>query len=169
MIRSLKCFAAWRLAGMALLLSTLPVPARAQHSHGYLFIAPGGVSGGGNTEATFQIGAGGEGVFGKGIGAGVEISALGPASSWAEDVLGVASFNGYYHFIHSGSRLDPYATGGYSLLFRSGHANLGNFGAGVNYWFIPRIGMKAEFRDHVWSPSDGTLHYWGVRFGLTFR
>ena len=158
-----------RFLWIAVCLAILPAAGRAQHSHGYLFVAPGGVSGGGNTQASLQLGAGGEWVFFKGIGAGGEIGALGPTSSFAEDVLGTLSTNGYYHFIHSGAKFDPYATGGYSLFFRSGHANLGNFGVGMNYWFIPKIGLKTEFRDHIWSPGDGTLHYWGVRFGVTFR
>lgn len=158
-----------RFLWIALSLSALPGAVWAQHSHGYLFVAPGGASGGGNTQATFHLGAGGEWLFGKGIGAGAELGALGPTSSFATDVLGVLSVNGYYHFLHSGARFDPFATGGYTLLFRSGHANLGNFGAGMNYWFIPRIGFKTEFRDHVWSQNFGTIHYWGIRFGLNFR
>jgi hypothetical protein len=152
-----------------LLLAFLPAVLPAQQSHGYLFIAPGGASGGGNTQATMHMGAGGEWIPGKGIGAGGEIGALGPTSGFAENVLGVVSLNGYYHFLHETRRVDPFVTGGYSLLFRSGHANTGNFGVGVNYWFVPKIGAKLEFRDHVWPVDGSHIHYWGVRFGLDFR
>ena len=58
-----------------------------------------------------------------------------------------------------------------TLLFREGHANLFNFGAGVNYWLSARWGLKFEFRDHVmredWSRT--TIHYWGVRIGVAIR
>ncbi|HYM12284.1 MAG TPA: hypothetical protein VEU62_16230 [Bryobacterales bacterium] len=151
-----------------LLLLALAGAAPAQHSHGYLFVAPGGVSTHGSTSGTIQIGAGGEAVFGRGIGAGAELSALGPTSRFS-DLIGVLSLNGYYHPARSASRLDPFVTAGYSLGFRSGHINLFNFGGGVNYWFHPKIGAKLEFRDHLHAPSGGTIHYWGVRVGLAFR
>lgn len=152
---------------LPLLLSALAIAARAQHSHGYLFVAPGGASSSGSTSGTIQIGAGGEAVFARGIGAGAELSALGPTSSFS-DLIGVLSLNGYYHPARSEGRLDPFVTAGYSLGFRSGHINLFNFGGGVNYWFHPKIGLKLEFRDHIHS-DGGTIHYWGVRVGLDFR
>jgi hypothetical protein len=79
--------------------------------------------------------------------------------------FGLASINGSYHF-NQRARLVPFVTGGYSLIFRSGTGNLGNFGGGVNWWVRPRMGLKVEFRDHVHSD---TLHLWGFRFGVTFR
>ena len=58
--------------------------------------------------------------------------------------------------------------GGYSLIFRSGHENLANFGGGFNYWFHSRLGARFEFRDQM--NTTGTIgHFWGVRFGLAFR
>lgn len=64
--------------------------------------------------------------------------------------------------------MDPFVTAGYTLFFRSGHANLWNFGGGLNYWFASRLGLKVELRDHIW-PENGATHYWGVRIGLNFR
>ena len=118
---------------------------------------------------TLQGGVGGEAVLGKGIGIGAELGALGTRQYFADSVVGVFSPNGYYHFVHAKSiKVDPYVTGGYTLIFRSGHANLFNFGAGLNYWFHSRLAWQAEFRDQV--HTDGSsVHYWGVRFGLAFR
>ncbi|MBI3666130.1 MAG: hypothetical protein HY236_07875 [Acidobacteria bacterium] len=155
-----------RMFLLFLLAAILPACAWAQHSHGYLFVAPGGISGGGNTSATVHLGAGGEGILGKGIGVGAELGVVGPAQSFS-DLVGVFSANGYYHFSRSG-KADPFLTGGYSLLFRTGTANLANFGVGMNYWIVRRLGLEVEFRDHI-STSGTTLHYWGIRVGPAFR
>ena len=149
-------------------LLVLPATAWAQHSHGYLFVAPGGISSAGHTSTSLHLGAGGEALLVKGIGIGAELGVVGPPKNFIDGVVGAASINGYYHFSRSGHKLDPFATAGYTLLFREGTANLFNFGGGANYWFIPRIGLKLEFRDHVYSPRSSE-HYWGVRIGLAFR
>jgi hypothetical protein len=84
-------------------------------------------------------------------------------------VVGVFSPNGCFYFVHGRDiKLDPFVTGGYTLSFRSGHANLFNFGGGLNYRFRTRRGGQLEFRDQV--HTDGSsVHYWGGRFGLAFR
>ena len=151
------------------LLMALCAAASAQNSNGYVFFAPGGVTSEGHTSMTLHMGAGGEGIIGKGIGVGAEIGALGPREQFSS-AIGVFSPNGYYHFRRQpGQKLDPFVTGGYTLLFRGGHANLFNVGGGVNYWFHERIGLRLELRDHVWRDSSGTAQYWGVRLGLTFK
>lgn len=143
----------------------LAAAAAAQSSNGYVFVAPGGVTCCGNTTTTLHLGGGGEGIIGKGFGAGVEIGALAPTRDYSS-AIGAFSANGYYHFIHAkDSKVDPFVTGGYTLFFRSGTANLGNFGGGLNYWFSRHAGARVEFRDHVYT-SD---HYWGFRFGVAFR
>lgn len=107
--------------------------------------------------------------MGAGIGLGAEIGALGDREFFADSVIGVLSPNAYLHFVRGRHpRMDPFVTGGYTLIFRSGHANLFNVGGGFNYWFSGALGARIEFRDHVYS-SGGTLHYWGVRLGLAFR
>lgn len=138
--------------------------AAAQNSNGYVYVSPGGVSCCGHTTTTLHLG-GGEGIIGKGFGVGAEIGALAPTEGLSS-AIGTFSANGYYHFIHAkDSKLDPFVTGGYTLLSRDGTANLGNFGGGVNYWFSRHVGARVEFRDHIYT----TDHYWGFRFGVAFR
>jgi hypothetical protein len=125
--------------GTLLLVMAIPAVAAAQHSHGYGFVAPGGASCCGHTSATLHVGGGGEGILGKGIGIGAEIGALGDTRSFEYSAIGVFSANGYYHFVHGTDiKLDPFFTGGYTLIFRSGYASLFNFGGGINYWFHRR-------------------------------
>lgn len=151
------------------LMAALALAAAAQHSNGYVFVAPGGATCCGHTASTLHFGFGGEGILGKGVGIGAELGGLGPTQNFTNNVLGVFSPNGYYHFIHGGTlKADPFVTGGYTLLFRNGHLNLFNFGGGMNYWFHRRLGARLEFRDHVYT-QGATLHYWGFRFGLSFR
>jgi hypothetical protein len=141
-----------------------------QPSNGYFFIAPGGFSCCGGTEGTVHVGGGGEYVFGKGIGAGAEAGALAAFQAFQASAIGIVSANGYYHFRHERDlRLDPFVTGGYSIGFRDDHINMGNYGGGVNFWFLSHLGFRAEFRDHVNTNIDETLHYWGFRFGLVFH
>lgn len=154
------------------LLLFSPAVALAQRSHGYIFAAPGAVSArflsARASTATVQVGGGFEGALGKGVGIGAELGALFPREN-VSDVVGIVSANGYYHFLHSHQKADPFFTAGYSLGFRGERANLFNFGGGVNYWFISHLGLKAELRDHVWKPDNATVHAWGFRFGLAFR
>jgi hypothetical protein len=151
------------LAGIA--LGTL----YAQPSNGYIFFAPGGVSCCGHTSMTLQFGAGGEAVLGAGVGIGAELSALGPREFFGDSVVGVFSPNGYYHFVHGKNiKADPFVTGGYTLFFRSGHVNLFNFGAGLNYWLRRSFGVRFEIRDQVHTTNGPSVHWWGARVGLVF-
>jgi hypothetical protein len=155
-------------AAIILFTAICPGLMLAQRSQGYWFIAPGGATANGNTRFTIHMGGGGEVGIWKGIAAGVEVGALGPREHFTDNVLGVASLNGYYHFRPSKTaRFDPFATAGYSLFFRSGTANLANVGAGVNYWFQDHLAFRLEFRDHI-DRGPLTTHYWGVRMGLSF-
>ncbi len=156
-----------RLSILAFAFFLVCPSASAQRSSGYFFLAPGGVSAGGSISATLHLGAGAEGILGKGFGIGAEIGALGLTQAWGDTVAGAFSPNGYFHFArYRKSPLDPFVTGGYTLLFRNGHANLFNFGGGVNYWFRSNLGLRLEFRDHVDSRSFGDVHWWGFRVGL---
>ena len=115
---------------------------QAQPSNGYVFVAPGGITCCGHTTMTLQCGVGGEGVLGKGIGVGAEVGAVGARQNFGDSVVGVFSPNGYYHFVHGKDiKTDPFVTGGYTLMFRSGHASLFNYGGGLNYWFRSRLGV----------------------------
>ncbi len=135
---------------------------------GYAFFAPGAVSHDGGRSA--QIGAGAEGLVFRGLGAGADIGYLYPQRDFGRG-FGLLSVNGSYHFgtRRPGSKVVPFVTAGYSLAFRNGHANLANFGGGLHYWFTDRVGLRAEFRDHVWGCSGCTTHFWGFRFGVAFR
>jgi hypothetical protein len=132
--------------------------------HGYAFFAPSGVSD--SSRAWGHVGAGFEGVFGNGAGVGAEIGYVTPLRRW-DSGLGLFSLNGAYHFKNS-SKVVPFVTGGYSGFFRSGYANGFNFGGGVNYWVKERVGLRFEFRDQVPGNTDAG-HFYGVRFGVTFR
>ncbi len=140
----------------------------AQRSMGYWFVAPGVRTLGGYNSFTIHMGGGGEFAIAKGISAGIEGGAVGLKSDYTHSVTGVASVNGYYHFFHAkDARFDPFVTGGYSLFFRSGTENFGNYGGGINYWFDRHLAVRVEVRDHV-NANPGRAHFWGVRMGLSF-
>lgn len=140
----------------------------AQHSNGYFFIAPGGVSTGGGTSTTLHLGAGAEGLPGKGFGIGAEIGALGLTQAWGDIVAGTFSPNGYFHFArYRRSKVDPFVTSGYTLLFRNGHTNLFNFGGGVNYCLRSNLGLRMVFRDHVQHRNFSNVNWWA--FGSAWR
>ena len=143
-------------------------PYSASAFEGYAFVAPGALTAAGFTNGTLHVGGGAEHVFSSRVGLGAEIGAVG---SWRNyhTAIGMFSVNGSYHFTDD-RKIDPFVTGGYSLAFRSGSANFGNFGGGLNYWFRRRLGLRVEVRDHVHiSSRTPNLHYWGVRFGVAFR
>jgi hypothetical protein len=154
-----------------IILLSLAAGASAQSGRGYAFIAPGGRSVSGNTQANYYVGGGGELLLPKGIGAGVEAQGVLPSHSFSNDVFGIFSLNGYYHPLQGrgNDKIDPFATLGYSLAFRTETANLWNYGAGMNYWFRDNVALLVEFRDHPWKAGQVRTHYWGFRFGLSFR
>ncbi|HBY61253.1 MAG TPA: hypothetical protein DEH78_15640 [Solibacterales bacterium] len=112
------------------------------------------------------MGGGGEWVSRWGLGAGAEVGYLGARSFGSG--FGTFSPSASYHFLKRG-KWDPFAAGGYTLGFRNGTINMFHFGGGTNYWFSNRVGLKLEFRDHVYSPGRAAVHFWGFRFGATFR
>jgi hypothetical protein len=144
-------------------------PAAAQYTRGYVYVAPGGISAGGNTTRSYQIGGGVERLLVHGIGAGADLSGLIPGTGRASNSVGIFSLNGYYHPLHD-RKADPFVTAGYSLMFRDFTANMFNFGGGVNYWFQENLGLMVEFRDHYRHVTRSlNANYWGFRIGLTFR
>ena len=151
-----------------LLISLLPAAALAQRSLGYWYVAPGGLTSSGVTAFTMQIGGGGEIALRKGVALGIEGGVVGVKREFFHSLQGEGAVNGYYHFNHSReARWDPFVTGGYSMLFRKGVSNLGNFGGGFNYWFAENVAFRFEFRDQVLG-GPATTHYWGGRVGLSF-
>jgi hypothetical protein len=152
------------------LLALIQVVAFAQNpsdrrAWGYAFGGVGGNSGGGST-ATFAVGAGGEGLVYKGLGLGAEIGYIAPFRAGGSGI-GILSPDVSYHFQRPNSKLVPFVTGGYSLAFRGGVSSSGgNFGGGVQYWIKDHLGLRFEFRDHVFS-SDSP-HFYQFRVGLSF-
>jgi hypothetical protein len=136
-------------------------------SHGYLSFGPGGATSDGHTSGAMYMGGGGELISRIGLGGGAEVGYTTPWRSFRSGI-GIASANGSFHFNRSGSVV-PFVTGGYTLFFRSGHANGFNAGAGVNWWLSHRIGLKVEVRDHVGLGRFNDVQLWAVRAGITFR
>ena len=131
---------------------------------GYVFGGVGGNSGGDN-RVSFQVGGGGEALVYKGLGLGAEVGYLAPFRAGG-DGFGIFSADGSYHFKSSHSKLVPFVTGGYSLAFRNSTSSGGNYGGGVQYWMKDHLGLRLEFRDHVFS-SDSP-HFYQFRVGLSF-
>ena len=138
--------------------------------HGYVYVAPGGLTAGGNTAKAIGLGAGGEAILYKGLAAGADLGWQGPTQSFRNG-FGLASFNGAYHFVSSQHerRFVPFVTAGYTRSFgnQSG-ANLANYGAGFQYWFKERWAFRVEGRDHI-NTSGPVGHAWQVRIAIVFR
>ena len=118
------------------------------HGQGYVFI---GVGSGTDNPAFGHLGAGGEALLFKGLGVGGEIGCM----CVPGEGVGVFSIDPSYHFRHAfpKSKIDPFVQGGYTATFGGdspvGPAKLFNFGGGINYWFVNRIGLRFELRDYV--------------------
>lgn len=153
-----------------LLMISIPAAAYGQsrderRGWGYGFA---GVGGGTefNTGARFTAGGGGEVLLYRGLGLGGEIGYL-SAPERVSDGIGIGSVNLSYHFTRTG-KVAPFVTGGASAGFAGGSAaGGGNFGGGIQYWPKDRVGLRFEFRDHVFS-SDSP-HLYAFRVGVTFR
>lgn len=126
-----------------------------------------GVMGAGGTTfgKLLNPGLGAEVTLFKGLAASADIGYIGTYNNFRADGIGVFSPNLTYHFFNS-SRVVPFVTGGYSLAFRDGTANLGNYGGGMTYWFARRVGLRVEGREH--RDASG-YHVGGVRVGVSFR
>jgi hypothetical protein len=161
-----------RLIGTLLLAFSLPLLASAQATgwyggQGYAFFAPGVTSPGGT--GTVHLGGGGEVMVYRGLGLGAELGYLAPWRSFS-DGLGVFSPNVSYHLLPAAGdgKVEPFVTGGYTLLFRSGTVNGFNFGGGINYWLKEHVGLRFEVRDNV-GVDGATTHFVGFRVGVAFR
>jgi hypothetical protein len=165
-----------RFFALFLLLSAAALTVSAQPSNGYFVVGVGQASNSGYSTNLLQAVVGGEFVIkNSGIGVGAEIGGFGVGDNFISGATGVGSVNGYYHFRRGrGSRgFDPFVTGGYTAFFNeSTREDLGNFGGGTNYWFKRFLGIRLEFRDHVYNQrafsGNFTSHWWAVRFGVIF-
>ena len=136
---------------------------------GYLVAGVGQDRSPANSEATVHVAVGAEGRVASGrLGVGAEIGYLAPTRDLSGG-FGVLSPNATLYFKNA-SRLVPFATAGYSLLFREAASNAFNVGAGVEYWTPRGIGLRLEVRNHILLRSPGAgNHYWVARAGVTSR
>ena len=141
---------------VTIVLAVMSAAAAAQSSNGYLFVAPGGVTSGGYTSMTIQAGAGADIHLVKGLGLNLELGAVGPRDDFSA-VVGMFSPGATWYFRRGKElKLEPFVNGGYTLMFREGHANLFYFGGGANYWAcaprrfavrVPRPGLRGLLLD----------------------
>lgn len=125
-----------------------------------------------------NTGFGGEVITHDRVGVGIELGYAGPDWSFSGNgAVGVGSANGSYHFFGTKgrTRIDPFATAGYSLYFgqRTTIKSGFNLGGGVNFWLIKHVALRSEIR---YQGGIGTFHgfsqfehYVAFRFGMTFR
>jgi len=140
---------------------------RPKHNgQGYGYWGIGALAGTGHTSGASQIGGGGEGIFHKGLGAGIDVGYMYPTSSFAAG-FGTLSPGVLYQFSRH-QKTVPFLTGGYTLAFRDGAANMVHFGGGATHWFSERLGLRIEARDYV--PTDSPrFQYFVVRIGISGR
>jgi hypothetical protein len=133
------------------------------------------------SSAAYAAGLGMEQIFGQNggpmqhIGGGLDLAAIIPSKGKiGSEIVGSLSLNGYYHFLSSAktnSNLDPFLTGGYSLLYRDFAANGFNVGGGLNFWAWENWGLMFEVREMIFSNSSvlPANHYTEFRVGFTHR
>lgn len=148
---------AWALAA---------APAGAQVA-AYGVAGPAGLSGFyGTSAANGHVAGGVEGLVGGRAGGQGEFGAIGGEGG----LLFVTSANGLVRLGGSGEKVSPFVTGGYTRMFSGeGGFDAWNAGAGADVWLKPHVGVRFEFRDHVRPDSRGTVHYWTLRAGVSFR
>jgi hypothetical protein len=163
--------------GIVVLLASCIV-ASAQQSGGYVYAFGGPVvvprSAFTRWDGTFiHAGGGGEARLANRFGLGGELGVLKPVTNQYAITTGLGSVTPAYHFIRRDSKrkFDPFVDGGVSLLVGGGGAAAAvHYGGGVNYWVGRRLGLRFEFRHHLWSPEAGeAIHLIGFRIGVTFR
>ena len=161
---------------VALLASCIVASAQQSGSYVYAFGGPVVVPRSAFTrwDGTFiHAGGGGEARLANRFGLGGELGVLKPVTNQYAITTGLGSVTPAYHFIRRDSKrkFDPFVDGGVSLLVGGGGAAAAvHYGGGVNYWVGRRLGLRFEFRHHLWSPEAGeAIHLIGFRVGIAFR
>jgi hypothetical protein len=164
------------ILGILLLMSSsIAAWAQQSGSYVYMFAGPTVVPRSAFTrwDGTFiHAGGGGEARLANRFGLGGELGVLKPVTNQYAITTGLASVTPAYHFIRRDSKrkFDPFVDGGFSVLFGSGAGAAIHYGGGLNYWVGRRLGLRLEFRHHLWSPEGGeTVHLIGFRVGIAFR
>jgi hypothetical protein len=134
---------------------------------GYGVAGPAGLSGFYRTSAANGHVAGGVEVLAGGrVGGQGEFGAIGGSGG----LLFVTSGNGVVRLAPWDVKVSPFVTGGYTRMSSGeGAFDAWNVGAGADVWLKPRVGLRLELRDHVRPDSRGTVHYWTLRAGVSFR
>ncbi|MGD0223349.1 MAG: hypothetical protein ABSF71_13515 [Terriglobia bacterium] len=122
-----------------------------------------------------STGFGGEAFVSGGLALGGEVGYAGPDWSFSGgSAVGIMSPDVSYHFFPKKCRrVEPFATGGYSLYFGDRRATQSgfNFGGGVNLWVAKHAAVRLEVRNQGsidYFHSQFT-HYVAFRIGMTFR
>jgi hypothetical protein len=159
---------------LIMLLISFPATAQVSSGYGYAF---GGVvvvpkSAYTRWNGNFvHMGGGGEGRLTGRFALGGEIGVLKPITNQYAVTTFLGSVTPAFHFISKDSkrRYDPFVDGGLSLLARRGGATAIHYGGGMNYWLRRRVGLRFEFRHHIFTPESGeSVHLVGIPVGIVF-
>ena len=114
-----------------------------------------------------HVGGGGEARVYKGLGVGGELGFLFPRQEFLYGA-GLLSVNTLYRW-NTGThwKVQPFVTGGYSLLFRGFAENRLNFGGGLTYWMSERAGLRVEYRQYEAVRYRDSIRE--LRLGLALR
>ena len=159
---------------LVLMLPSITASAQQPGSYVYGFAGPVAVPRSAFTRWNgnfLHVGGGAEGRLTDRFALGGELGVLKPVSNRDAITTGLVSVTPAYHFISRGSnrKVDPFVDGGISFLFGRGGAVVFHYGGGLNYWVRRRVGLRLEFRHHLWSPEAGeTIHLVGIRVGIVF-
>ncbi|MDX1983361.1 MAG: hypothetical protein SFV51_24025 [Bryobacteraceae bacterium] len=166
------------LNALSLLACLLPAGLYAQDSlpqsltFGYAFAGPVFVPRSGFTrwDGTFvHAGGGGEAGIGRYLSAGGEVGILAPLTNEFARTGGILAGGISVHPRGPERHWDPFLSGGVGVLAGGGAAGLAYVGGGVHYWFRPRIGLRFEYRHHLWPNADGNIQLAGLRLGIALR
>jgi hypothetical protein len=153
-----------KYAALPVILSLAAASRVPAQSNGYGFAAFGRETG---YSSYFHGGIGGDWVIRRGFGAGGEIGGVTGRRVGAPN-FALLSGNGSYHLPTAKESIDPFITGGISIVTTGGSGDLlWNWGGGANWWLRSRLGVRFEFRDHVWTTAS--RHLAEFRVGLSFR
>ena len=155
-------------------LLALSGAAAAQHTHGYFFAGASTIPG--RQLYTYwhgnylHLGGGGQAGLAQRFTLGGEGGALISTAEFYGRNAAILSFGPGFHFFRGSERkFDPFVSRGVSLLAGRGVGGMWYYAGGINYWFRSHLGLRMEYRDHVWSPEGTNLHFVGARVGLCFR
>jgi len=139
------------------------------NGHGYGFFGMDAPNGG-SLLNLMSTGGGAEVFVYKGLAVGGDLAFMFPRE-YPSDWVGLFSVNPAFHFVNRQrpGRVVPFVTGGYTLGFRNGTANLMNWGGGITGWMTQHVGLRTEARIYEYIGTRPQHYSAGVRLGLQFR